>query len=271
MAEHDEDFEEAVADVAREGKPEFEPEEAQVFARSLRVLNETGIPYVVGGAFAKHAYTGVWRDTKDLDIFLKPGDLKPALDALKAAGYETEVEFEHWLAKARHAPYFIDLIFGTGHGQLQVDDTWFKYSQPVEIAGVRTRLIPIEELIVSKAYIAERYRFDGADVAHLIRGAKGVIAWSRVLERLGPNRELLLWQLILFDFIYPGHSDYLPKELMVQLFEQARERWSNPQANRKAFRGTLLDPFSFIVDVEDWGYEDRRDLEPLVNDEGEPV
>ena len=38
-----------------------------------------------------------------------------------------------------------------------------------------------------------------------------------------------------------------------------------------AFRGTLLDPFSFLVDIEDWGYEDRRNLEPVVDDEGELV
>lgn len=271
MAEHDDDFEQASADVAREGKPEFDPGEGKVFARALRVLNETGIAYIVAGAFAKHAYTGIWRDTKDLDIFLKPEDLKTALDALDAAGFETEIEFEHWLAKAHQEPYLIDLIFGTGHGRLQVDDAWFEHSQPVEIAGVQARLIPIEELIVSKAYIAERYRFDGADVAHLIRAARGKLDWRRMLGLLGPNRELLLWHLIHFDFVYPGHSEYLPQELIVQLFEEARERWSKGRPPAKVFRGTLLDAFSYIVDVEDWGYEDPRDLEPLVDKAGESV
>lgn len=38
------------------------------------------------------------------------------------AGFETEVEFQHWLAKAWHRPYVVDLIFGTGHGQPQIDD-----------------------------------------------------------------------------------------------------------------------------------------------------
>ena len=37
------------------------------------------------------------------------------------------------------------------------------------------------------------------------------------------------------------------------------------------FRGTLIDPFSFAVDIHDWGYEDRRDLEPLVDLEGVTV
>jgi hypothetical protein len=42
-----------------------------------------------------------------------------------------------------------------------------------------------------------------------------------------------------------------------------------PEHNKKTFRGTLLDPFSYNVDIEDWGYEDRRDLRALVDQEGE--
>jgi hypothetical protein len=53
---HDEDFIRAIEDVAREGKPQFEPGEAKVFAQGLKTLNQAGIPYLVGGAFAKHAY-----------------------------------------------------------------------------------------------------------------------------------------------------------------------------------------------------------------------
>jgi hypothetical protein len=268
MVTHDDDFNQALADVAREGKPKFEPGQAKVFASALKALNEADVPYMVGGAFAKHAYTRVWRNTKDLDLFLKPEDLKTALDVLTNVGFETEIEFQHWLAKARQEPYFIDLIFGTGHGQLQIDDGWLEHSQPIKIAGVETRLIPIEELIASKAYVAERYRFDGADILHLIQSAKGQLDWQRILVQLGDNRDLLLWHLILFDFVHPGHADYLPQELMGQLFEQMRQRWSEPERS-KAFRGTLLDPFSFLVDIEDRGYEDRRDLAPLVDEEGE--
>lgn len=269
MAErHDEDFQRAVADVARQGPPELGPEEKQVFARALLALTRREIPHLVGGAFAKHAYTGVWRNTKDLDLFLRPEDVKAALEALADAGFRTEVEFEHWLAKGLVGECMVDLIFGTGHGQLRVGEAWFERSRRIEIAGVPTSLIPPEELLVSKAYIAERYRFDGADVLHLIRCTRGSLDWDRVLDELGDNRGLLLWHLILFDFVYPGDVDALPRDLMVRLFEEMRRRWSEPP-DRSAFRGTLLDPFSFLVDIADHGYEDRRDLRPLVSDTGE--
>jgi hypothetical protein len=255
-----------------EGQPVLEPQQEQVYHLALQTLNQKKITYAVGAAFARHAYTSIWRYTKDLDIFLPPKELKSALEALSEVGFETKVVDGHWLAKARKDGYFIDLIFGTGHGQIPVDEDSFHGSTTGEIVGVQTNLIPVEEMIASAAYIAGRNRFDGGDIVHLIRSTQGKLDWQRILNRLGENRgELLLWYLILFDFIYPGHSEYLPRQLMVDLFEQVRLRWENQSPNQKKFRGSILDPYSYIVDIEDWGYIDMRNTEPLVNDEGEVI
>jgi hypothetical protein len=51
--------------------------------------------------------------------------------------------------------------------------------------------------------------------------------------------------------------------------KKRQQRWSNPEYSQSAFRGTLIDPFSFMVDIEDWEYLDIRDTEPLVDEEGE--
>lgn len=257
--------------VTREANPTLDPVEASVYREALQVLNRSGINYAVGASFARHAYTGIWRATKDLDIFLKPVDLKTALQSLREAGFETSIEAVHWLAKAKKEGFLVDLIFGTGHGHLPIDDSSFEQSQMAEVLSVPTRLIPIEEMIASAIYIAERRRFDGGEVIHLIKSKKGKIDWQRVLNRLGDNRELLLWHLILFDFVYPGHSDYLPQELMLTLFEEMRQRWKNPKKDPKEFRGSLLDPFAYTVDIQDWGYEDKRNLRPLVTEEGDPL
>jgi hypothetical protein len=255
--------------ITYESPPLLTLEEERVFRISLQVLNTTGIKYAVGAAFARYVYTGIWRSTKDLDVFLRPEDLKTAMDALQDAGFETKIDTPHWLAKAWKDGYLIDLIFGTGHGLLPVTDSSFENSQVAEILGVTTRLFPIEEMIASAAFIAVRGRFDGAEVLHLIQGAKGKLDWQRILRRLGNNRQLLLWHLILFDFVYPGHSDYLPKDLMVELFEEMRQSWGKRDINPRAFRGMVVDPFSFRVDIDDWGYEDQRNMEPLVNEKGE--
>ncbi len=254
MAELDEQESKAIA---REGEPELDPERVEVYGDALRALTRAGIPFAMGGALALHTHTGIWRDTKDVDVFLKPEDLETALGALAAAGFETNLEYEHWLAKARRGELFIDLIFRNNNGRLEVDDAWFERNQPVTVAGVETRVIPVEEAIASKAYVAVRHRFDGADIVHLVRGVRGEVDWERVLARLGDDYELLLWHLLMFDFVYPGHAEYLPQELMAELFERVRARWSESE-DARAFRGTLLDQFSFTVDIEDWGYRDAR-------------
>jgi len=254
--------------ITRERRPQLPAEQSRVYREALVVMNESGVKFGVGAGFARYVYTSIWRQTKDLDIFVKPEELRTLMDALKHAGFETEVKDRSWLAKAWKDGHFLDLIFGTGHGQLPIDDGSFEGSQQEKVLGVLVYLIPMEEMIASAAYIAGRNRFDGPEIAHLIQSAKGKLDWQRILARLGENRELLLWHLILFDFIYPGHSNYLPKKLMAELFDEARQRWTRSNRDPKAFRGTLLDPFSYTVDVEDWGYEDRRIKEPLVDSKG---
>jgi hypothetical protein len=261
--------EQEIQSITSQSPPILEREEEDIFRQGLRVLNNTGVTYAVGAAFARYIYTGIWRSTKDLDVFLKPQDLKLVMDEFKEAGFETHVESPHWLAKAKKNGHTIDLIFGTGHGLLPIDDSSFAGSQQAKIVGVNTRLFPIEEMIAAASFINVRGRFDGAEVLHLIQGSRGELDWERILRRLGDNRQLLLWHLILFDFVYPGHKDYLPRELMVELFDEVRQNWESSRYSPKAFRGTVIDPFSFRVDIDDWGYEDQRNMQPLVNDAGE--
>jgi predicted nucleotidyltransferase len=242
----------------RKGDPRLKPEQAQTYALALKILNELKVNYVVAGAFATHFYTGLWRDTKDLDVFLKPEDVEKSLSALKTEGFKTEIREEHWLAKAKQDGYLVDLIFGMANGMVEFDDDWLFSEQQVTVAGLKVPVIRLEELITSKVYIAVRDRFDGADILHLIRAVKGRVRWDRILGRLQARRTLLLWHFILFDFVYPGHSEYLPRALMRELFEELHG--ARAATDKDQFMGTLLDAFSFAADVHDWGYPDAREL-----------
>lgn len=66
--------------VTRQSAPEIDPKIAQGFAEALQVLNSSGRPYLVGAAFARNEYTGIWRETKDLDVFVKAEDLKAVME-----------------------------------------------------------------------------------------------------------------------------------------------------------------------------------------------
>ncbi len=74
-------------------------EAGRFYRQVLNLLAESGIPYLVGGAYALAHYTGIRRDTKDFDVFLTRRDVDRALDILSAAGYRTEMTHAHFLGK----------------------------------------------------------------------------------------------------------------------------------------------------------------------------
>src|SRR4051812_47394458 len=141
----------------------FIPAEAAEFYRAgIRLLKEAGIPFLVGGARAFCCHTGINRHTKDFDILLRPADIDRALDVARAAGFPAELTFPHWLGKIRQGDEFIDLIFRAGNGLLPVDDSWLARGREHTILGVRVAVCPPEEMILPKAFVAERERYDGA-------------------------------------------------------------------------------------------------------------
>ena len=51
---------------------------ARDLPRALEALNAAGVPYVVAGAYAIYEHTGIYRKTKDLDLFFEPTAVVPA-------------------------------------------------------------------------------------------------------------------------------------------------------------------------------------------------
>src|SRR5688572_5923670 len=122
----------------------------------MEILRRAKVDYLVGGAFALRAFTGINRDTKDFDIMLRPTDADLAIRAFRDAGFRSDYAFPHWLAKAHHGEFFIDIIYRAGNGLAEVDDEWFRNSTESSLLGMPIRLCPPEEMIWQKAYIMER-------------------------------------------------------------------------------------------------------------------
>jgi Uncharacterised nucleotidyltransferase len=225
----------------------------------MRALNEAGVEYMVGGAYAFARYTGIVRHTKDFDVFVHPRDFERALAALEQAGYPVERNFPHWLGKAWCGEYFVDLIFSSGNGVARVDRRWFEHAVEETVLGVEVKLCPAEEMIWSKAFIMERERFDGADVAHLLRRAGRTLDWDRLRQRFDGNWQVLYAHLVLFSYIYPGERDIVPRQVIEQLSQRLIAEGTQPDAAaRELCRGTILSRAQYLVDVERWGYLDPR-------------
>src|SRR5437867_7930303 len=233
--------------------------------RSVAVLRAAEIPFLIGGAYVVEVYAGVSRSTKDFDLYIRPNDLNGALDALARAGYETELTFPHWLAKATYGKDVLDLIFRAGNGLCEVDDSWFERARHDELLDMPVKLCAPEEMIWMKAFIMERERFDGADIAHLLVSCGDKLDWPHLVRRFGPDWRVLLSHLVLFGYIYPSEQGRIPRSVMDELIERLRKE--SPGQGRVC-RGTLLSRKQYLVDVGKWGFRDAR-LEKRVHMDSE--
>ncbi len=212
---------------------------------------------MMGGAYVVEVYAGVSRQTKDFDLYLRPQHVDLALDALKRAGYKTKKTFPHWLAKAGRGRDHVDLIFRAGNGLCEVDDSWFERAHGHEFLGLSVKLCAPEEMIWMKAYIMERERFDGADIAHILQSCAEKLDWAHLVRRFGPDWPVLLSHLVLFGYIYPSERDKIPAAVMDNLIARLRSERRTAGADRIC-RGTLLSRKQYLMDIHERGFRDAR-------------
>jgi len=164
---------------------------------------------------------------------------------------QCEITDPVWLSKAWRDGYFVDLITGMSNGLITVQDSWIERARPAVIYDVETRVLAPEELVASKIFVAKRERFDGADIAHVIYGTYGEFDWQRELELVGPNWEMLLWSLMLFRYVYPAQSHYVPSQIWCELLTRFTREIENPNP-QALFRGSLIDENMFAIDADEW-------------------
>ena len=235
-------------------QPEIPPGQQALFVDVLRLLEAHHLRYVVSGAFAMREHTGICRETKDLDLFLPAEHVPQTLAVLKKQGFRCEVCDPVWLAKAHRGDFFIDLITGMSNAVIVVDESWIERSYPAVVFDVPTRVLAPEELIASKLFVSRRERFDGADIAHIIYGTHGKLNWDRLLQLTGEHWEVLLWSLVLFRYVYPGQTDFVPRSLWDDLLGRFTQAVRQPDPHAP-FRGSLVDENMFAIDLRDWGLE----------------
>jgi Uncharacterised nucleotidyltransferase len=242
-------------------RPQYDPNEpaaVECYHRALRALVDADVEFLVGGAYALARYAGIVRDTKDIDLFLRARDRDRALAALAAAGFQTEVTYTHWLAKAVCGEYFIDLIYNSGNGSGPVDDGWFRHAVPGHVVSESVRLCPAEECLWSKAFIMERHRYDGADIHHILRAHGHLLDWPRLLHRFGDHWRVLYGHLVLFGFAYPADRERVPAWVMRELTARVQLEIDQPPRADRVCQGTLLAAMAYLPAIEEWGYRDAR-------------
>lgn len=226
------------------------------YTEALSILNESGVEYMLGGAFAIFHYTGLLRDTKDLDVYCRYGDYTTILKHFESKGYKIEFTDVRWLAKIFHGDYFIDLIFDTVNNICKVDDSWFEHATPTKVFGADVKIIPAEELFWSKIYVQNRERYDGADMNHLLLKTGKTLDWHRLFSRVEQHWHLLLAQILQFQFVYPAdYRNIIPKWLFDELIKRANEQYELPEPVVRVCRGPMIDQTQYAVDIKEWDYK----------------
>ncbi len=226
------------------------------YSEALQLLRESGINFMLGGGFAFFKYTGIYRDTKDLDIFCKPSEYPSILKFFADKGFDTQLTDVRWLAKIFKDEYFIDIIFDTVNNICRVDDTWYEHASEGEFAGEKVKFIAAEELIWCKIYVQNRERFDGSDVNHIILKYGKQLDWKRLLFRLDQHWHLLLSQILNFQFVYPSDfHEIIPRWLFEELMKRAHEQYDLPAPLEKVCRGPVIDQTQYSVDIKEWDYK----------------
>ena len=240
--------------------PEPAPEDGVTafYSEVVRSLTQASVPVLLGGGYALEFYTHTGRHLKDLDLFVYRRDWERVLALFNRNGFRTELNFPHWLGKVHCADQFIDIIFSSGNGLCEVDPLWFKYAPSGKVFDCPIQVCPPEEMIWSKAFIMERERFDGADIAHLILKWGIHMDWDRLLWRFDQHWRVLLSHLILFDYIYPSARLCIPEPIRRELFQLLQIETASPTPNQPVCRGTLLSRSQYQIDIVDFGFTDAR-------------
>jgi Nucleotidyl transferase of unknown function (DUF2204) len=236
---------------------EEKKERARAFYHeSLDHLITSGVPFMLGGGFAQAFYTGIQRDTKDLDIFCKASDYPKILLYFAEQGYKTELTDVRWLAKILKEDHFIDIIFDTVNNICRVDDTWLDNAPEGNLEGRTVKYIPAVELLWCKIYVQNRERFDGADVNHLILKQGKDLDWKRALSRMDQHWHLLLAHLLVFQFVYPSeYHEIIPRWLFDELIARAQDQYLLPPPVERVCRGPIIDQTQYMVDIKEWDYK----------------
>jgi hypothetical protein len=214
-----------------------------IYTEAIRVTRKTGAPFVLGGAFGLAAYTGRWRNTKDLDFFVLPEHKDKMVDALTKNGFDdyfSTHEYDRgWIYRAVKNSVIVDTIWQTPNRRTQVDAEWFKRGRIVSVRGEQLMALPAEELLAIKCYVIQRDRCDWPDLINLLYATCDQLDWDHVLHRMQRERPLLAGLLQVFNWVCPDRARTIPQNIRrdFSLPEPASEELALP-AN---YRVELLD------------------------------
>jgi hypothetical protein len=206
-------------------------------------MADAEVEVLLGGAFALARHVDRWRETKDVDFFIRPRDRERAIAALLSVGfqdYHDQNRYDRsWIFRAHRPDALVDVIWTLPNHVTEVDDSWFSQAAHFTLRGRAYRTVPAEELVWIKSYVMQRDRCDWPDVINILRAKGAHLDWSRLLARVGDDAGLLHASLVLFNWLAPEHARDLPDWIRTR-FNLIAPSTASPEGTERR-RASMLD------------------------------
>ncbi len=197
-----------------------------LYSRVIELAQRRELPFALGGAFAVATFTGFWRNTKDLDVYVLPQNREKMVGVLSdldlADMYEKSPYDRWWIYRGQREDAIVDIIWAMANHRAQIDQLWLSGPE-LEIRGYRVKSLPAEALLWDKLYIMQRDRCDWPDIFNLLYYAGPDVDWEYLLCRLGEDCKLLAGVLSVYGWAAPGRARQLPAWLWSRLGLQPPE------------------------------------------------
>jgi hypothetical protein len=213
---------------------------------------EHSIGFAIGGGLAITAYTGQWRDTKDIDLYVCPRDRQALIQIATDAGlhdyYEREPYDRNWIHRSYGFDTIVDVMWAMANQRAVVDDDWLSGPSTI-IDGLEVQFLPAEYLLWSKLYVLQRDRCDWPDAMNILYTVGSDFDWRRLLAQLEQDSGLLGGLLAAYRWLYPAKANALPPWLWRELgLSDSQERDTDADPKRRA---ALLDSRPWFVPTLD--------------------
>lgn len=196
------------------------PDQWAMFMCGVDALERAKIPFILHGALGLAAYTGRWRNTKDVDVIVHARDHERAIAAMRGAGFEDYFDRENydrsWIFRAWQAAGIFDVIWALPNHRVEIDDPWFERARLVELRGRTFHVAPPEEIMRVKLYVLQRGRCDWPDVLNILSATVDNLDWRWLVHRMGRDLPLLHGLLAVFNWMSPERGRRLPAWLRGQ-------------------------------------------------------
>ncbi|WP_231619077.1 nucleotidyltransferase family protein [Nonomuraea sp. SBT364] len=145
--------------------------------RASSALKDAGVRFALAGGCAAYA-RGAAPSLHDVDFVLTEHDVPAALEALRAAGFETAKPPEDWLVKAYDEGRLVDLIFRVS--DQEVTATLLGRAEPMKASAVIVPVLEATDLVISWLLPLSEHACDYGALLPQVRALREQVDWPRV-------------------------------------------------------------------------------------------